>query len=142
MTVVKACPSALVRQVREAVEIARGPPASLLNAKEEYNRCLLPIMRMEGPKPLRVQEEEAGKVMEPLSRAQEEKALVMARNELKRRRELHKAANPKPAKRQKHSILQVLTVSDPEDDIPRAGCLECPPSTSENPPTQLYQMQG
>ena len=44
MTLVKSCPSALTRQFREAVEISRREPGTLLNTKEEYNRCLLPTM--------------------------------------------------------------------------------------------------
>ena len=39
MNVVKKTSSALEIQVREAVEIARAPAASILNLKEEYNRC-------------------------------------------------------------------------------------------------------
>ena len=49
MTVVKSTRSALQRQVREAVEIARDRSFLLLNSKEEYNRCLVPSIRMEGP---------------------------------------------------------------------------------------------
>merc|ERR1712082_121659 len=41
MDLVKTAPTALERQIREAVEIRRAPQEHLLNLKEEYNRCLL-----------------------------------------------------------------------------------------------------
>ena len=50
MDLVKSAPSALERQVREAVDIRRIPQGHLLNLKEEYNRCLLPTKVMEGLK--------------------------------------------------------------------------------------------
>ena len=54
-----AAPSALKRRVREAVEIGRaGRSVTLLNQKEEYNRCLLPTMMMEGPESIREQEDQ------------------------------------------------------------------------------------
>ena len=56
MNILKRVTSPLERQVREAVEIARAPAGSTLNLKEEYNRCMLPIMTIEGPKPLKTQE--------------------------------------------------------------------------------------
>ena len=68
MTLLKSCPSALSRMVREAVEIARGGQGTLLNSKDEYNRCLLPTMTIEGPKPIRQQEQEDTPSVEPLSK--------------------------------------------------------------------------
>ena len=58
MNITKRASSPLERQVREAIEIARATGGTLLNSKEEYNRCLLPVMILEGPKPIRQQEEE------------------------------------------------------------------------------------
>ena len=49
MTVIKPAKSALQRHVREAVEIARDRSHLLLDSKDEYNRCLVPTIRMEGP---------------------------------------------------------------------------------------------
>ena len=37
----------LVRQVQESIEIASAK-AEILNSKQEYNRCLLPSLRVEG----------------------------------------------------------------------------------------------
>jgi hypothetical protein len=52
MDVVKRTPSTLVRQVRETVEIERAPV--VLNSEEDYNRCLLPRMIIQGPKSIKV----------------------------------------------------------------------------------------
>ena len=46
---IKTCRSALARQLREAIEIGRNPPTTLLlNSKEEFTRCLIPGITIEG----------------------------------------------------------------------------------------------
>ena len=55
MRKVKTCKTALSRQVREAVEISQDHSHCLLNSKEEYNRCVLPTLQVEGPPNLRKQ---------------------------------------------------------------------------------------
>ena len=67
MVKIKACASALSRQVREAVEIAEDRSHCLLNSKEEYNRCVLPSIRVEGPPAAKVQQ-----TLEPPSKASPE----------------------------------------------------------------------
>ena len=56
MHIVKSTSSALERQIREDIQISRAPPGSILNSKEEYNRCVLPRIVIEGPKPVKDQE--------------------------------------------------------------------------------------
>ena len=46
---IKSAPSALSRQIREAVEISQDKSHCLLNSKEEYNRCILPSLIIKGP---------------------------------------------------------------------------------------------
>ena len=69
--------------MREAVEIARAPV--VLNSKEEYNRCLLPRMTLEGPKAIRVQEleEHQGGQVDVLTQEHEEQALMGAKKKLR-----------------------------------------------------------
>ena len=57
MTVMKRCSSSLQRQVREAIEIGASSCHKLLNKKEEFNRCVLPVLRADGPLPIRIQME-------------------------------------------------------------------------------------
>ena len=69
---IKGCKSALSRQIREAVEI--GNSHCLLNLKEEYNRCLLPSIHVEGPPSVRVQQQKD--ILKPnLTEAYVERAL-------------------------------------------------------------------
>ena len=103
MDIKKKARSALERQVREAVEIARAPPGSLLNMKEEYNRCLLPSISLEGPKPIRVQEEEERVKNQGmlLDKTREEQALWEAKKNLKGKLDLYRAGRGPPNKRAK-----------------------------------------
>ena len=57
MTKLKSCRSALSRQVREAVEIAKDHNHCLLNKKGEYNRYLLPALQVIGLPPISVEKE-------------------------------------------------------------------------------------
>ena len=51
---------------------------------EEYNRCLLPTIVMEGPKPIKKQEQEGQEEERAtLTPQEEEAALTMARKNLK-----------------------------------------------------------
>ena len=103
MSIVKRAKTALERQVREAIEIARAPEGSLLNQKEEYNRCLLPTMTMVGPKSIRVQEREDNSRDQGrgLTQEQEEKALLEAKKALKAKLSKYKAERGPPSKRTK-----------------------------------------
>ena len=90
------------RQVREAVEIARAPGQTLLNEKQEYNRCLLQRMIMEGPKTMKNQEEEFRRSREdPLTASQEEAALRTAKESLKLKMVVYKEQKGPPVKRQR-----------------------------------------
>ena len=51
MGCIKPCRTVLQRQVREAVEIGQDASHTLLNNKEEFNRCLLPVLQAVGPPP-------------------------------------------------------------------------------------------
>ena len=87
-----------MRQVHEAVEISRGPPDALLNNKEEYNCCLLPVIHVEGPKSIKQQEAKSTPV-EPISRLEEERALDKARKDLKLMRLEHNISSGRVVKR-------------------------------------------
>ena len=52
---IKSAPSALSRQIREAVDISQDASHCLLKRKEEYSWCILPAIRMEGPPPIKEQ---------------------------------------------------------------------------------------
>ena len=102
MNVVKRASSALDRQVREAVEISRAPEGTLLNQKEEYNRCLLPRMILEGPKPMMVQEQEhRDKQEQTLTVRQEEQALLCAKKTLKAKLDSYREQKGPPGKRRR-----------------------------------------
>ena len=102
MDIVKPASSALERQVREVVEISKAPEISLLNSREEYNRCLLPRMVLEGPKPLRVQEAEyRANPPEPLSLEEEERAILAAKKALKSKLDRYREQRGPPRKRHK-----------------------------------------
>ena len=100
---VKSCPTALGRQVREAIEIGSSQQ-TLLNCKEEYNRCLLPAIHVTGPPPIRIQEEEDEPIQE-LSESQVIQALDKARIAHKKRRKEVKDELESKAKKIKISWL-------------------------------------
>ena len=92
--------SALERQVREAIEIARAPAGTILNQKEEYNRCILPTILMQGPKSIRAQEEDDKlEQKETLTQTQVEEALLEAKKTLKASLDLYRTAKGPPSKR-------------------------------------------
>ena len=101
MDIIKVATSAIERQVREAVEIGRaGQGVLLLNRKEEYNRCLLPRLLLEGPKSVGEQEEgdrERGR--QTITQQQEEEALQVARRDHKVRMLAYKEERGPPVKR-------------------------------------------
>ena len=102
ISVIKPARSALQRQVREAVEIARDRSYLLLNSKEEYNRCLVPTIRMEGPAHPRQQAEEERALdtnNTRLTRDQEEEAIGQAKALHKKRREMDKQMRKEETKR-------------------------------------------
>ena len=83
MTSLKSCSSALQRQVREAVEIASDSSHSLLNNKEEYSRCVLPVLKVEGPKT--AEQQHVNEQIQHLTQEEEERALQVARFALQKR---------------------------------------------------------
>ena len=90
ITVIKPTRSALQRQVREAVEIARDRSYILLNSKEEYNRCLVPTIVMEGPSHPKRQaeiERDLDHTITRLTREQEEEAIAQAKTQYKKKRQ-------------------------------------------------------
>merc|ERR1712082_548265 len=97
--ILKPASSPLERQVREAVEISRASGSALLNKKEEYNRCLLPRMIMEGPKPIRAHEEEFRLAEKSLSQVEEEHALLNAKRVLKTKLNQYKGQKGQPVKK-------------------------------------------
>ena len=108
MNIVKKASSPLERQVREAVQISRAKESTLLNRKEEYNRCLLPRMSLEGPKPLRVQEEQHREEVKQLTRGEEEGALLNAKKGLKAKLDQYRSLRGPPGKRTKTSATKSL----------------------------------
>merc|ERR1712082_339261 len=51
MQIIHQARSAFSRQLREAVEIGTNTTGGeILNNKEEFSRCLIPIINMQGPK--------------------------------------------------------------------------------------------
>ena len=121
MDMVKSSSSALERQVRKTVEIRRTyAPAYLLNLKEEYNRCLLPTMVMEGPRSVREQEDQDQEERALLTPGEEEAALKMARKNLKTKLKDYKETRGPPPKRFKHGA----TPSTPSAQTPP----QCPPN--------------
>ena len=102
ISVIKPTRSALQRQIREAVEIARDRSYLLLNNKEEFNRCLVPTIRMEGPAHPKKQAE-LELAMEQniirLTKDQEEEALAQAKNTHTKKRDLGKQTREEETKR-------------------------------------------
>ena len=118
MTVIKSCRSALQRQVREATEIVNDRSDFLLNSKEEYNRCVLPALRVEGPTNAtkKVLEEQTDNNQVILTREQEEMAISQAKQDLIKKRRVGKDNIRQEAKRLRLERTQVVK-EGPDDDI-------------------------
>ena len=114
--------SALERQVREAVEIGRaGRDVTLLNQKEEYNSCLLPTMLMEGPRPIREQEDQdVGKGAPSITLEQEEEALNQARKDLKTRLGAYREEQGPPVKKLRTG-LNTASVREEDEEVRLPG---------------------
>ena len=104
MKSLKQCSSALSRQVREAIEINMDTSHSLLNAKTEYNRCLLPLIQVLGPPSIGDQVEKDSKNSQVvLSQVELEAALGRAKQNLRKRKQESRAAKVNRSKRIKLS---------------------------------------
>ena len=78
ISVVKKCGSSLQRKVREAIKIG-AEYGQLLNKKEEINRCIIPILKADGPPPINVQMEDEVKSNPTMTKLDEETALRKVR---------------------------------------------------------------
>ena len=78
MRSIKVSRKPLNRQVREAVEIQQDNSNVLLNRKEEFSRCILPVLEARGP-PNKVGDERITVENSGLSLEQEESALLAAK---------------------------------------------------------------
>ena len=86
MKCLKLCKTALQRQVREAVVIGHDFSHTLLNSKEEFNRCMLPVLQAVGPPSIKQQIlEDKASLCPPLTAAQEEHSLGILRTKAKKR---------------------------------------------------------
>ena len=134
----------MTRQVREAIEIARGGGDNLLNSKDEYNRCLLPTLHVEGHKPLIIQEQENSRKEEPLTRIEEELAIMEAKKKLKKRLQETRESNPKPCKRRRKKLLGGRTdvkdqvdMQEPLNKTPKQSPIQPKTTQSKLPSTWL-----
>ena len=93
----KTSSSALVRQIREAVELSQARVHCLFNSNNKYNRCILPSLKTVAP-PVKVQEAKHIPQVN-LSSLEGESALQTARSKIKNRvfefREEEKVASKK-----------------------------------------------
>ena len=97
MQLIKPARTALSRQIREAVEIsANTTGGAVLNSKEEFSRCLIPVLQVEGPRKNKTPD------TRPAQSAQEEQEEEMlAFTKSKKRTHMNKT---KPAKRARQDV--------------------------------------
>lgn len=124
ISVISSAKSALSRQVREAVEIMRDRSHLLLNNKEEYNRCLVSNIKVEGPAHPKKQAE-LDKIRlestESLTKQQEEEALAQAKASHIKKREMGKTIIEEERKRIRLDREMLRVGGGPESSRDRGG---------------------
>ena len=97
--------SALSRQIREAVEIGVNTTRGLiLNNKEEFSRCLIPVLQVDGPGHKKTSSTpKEPKKTQTNTEVQEEEQTALA---IPRSRKRNTKSNRQPPKRMKYSSIQ------------------------------------
>ena len=132
--------TALSRQIREAVEIGSNTTGGvLLNNKEEFNRCLIPVLQVEGPRNPQPQPEP--KITASQEQEEEGVALTLSKSRNKKRQGTTGMGSSKRQRvnNTQHGIARFLKVLE-VTGTPHPPTQVIPPDGAEHPTTEVSEV--
>ena len=134
MQLIKPTRSALSRQIREAVEIASNTTGGLvLNNKEEFSRCLIPVLQVEGPQKTKIKDMPT-KPGRTTMEEQEEELLVFTKN---KKRPTNNRAGPTKKARLELQEARDEAGAQQEAQQDRGGAQQGEPNKQQGPQLSL-----